>query len=48
MVKVGESPGISFRLEFTPTEAGSDIHDTNQRWHAESRHNERHPEGVSA
>lgn len=48
MVKVGETPGIPFRLRFTATEAGSDIHDTNQRWHVESRHSTRHPEGVSA
>lgn len=34
MLKSGEDdrPGIPFRLSFTPTEAGSGVHDTNQRF----------------
>jgi hypothetical protein len=38
MVKVGDSPSIPFLLRFTAVEEAADIHDTNQRWHVQSRH----------
>jgi hypothetical protein len=38
MIKIGDSPSIPFLLRFTPVEEAADIHDTNQRWHVQSRH----------
>lgn len=38
MIKIGDSPSIPFMLRFTPVEQAYDIHDTNQRWHVQSRH----------
>jgi len=38
MIKIGDSPSIPFRLKFTAIEEAADVHDTNQRWHVQSRH----------
>ncbi|MDY6811671.1 MAG: hypothetical protein SW127_22125, partial [Actinomycetota bacterium] len=43
MLKVGEDdrPGIPFRLNFTPAEASSGVHDTNQRFSLRSGQEQR-------
>lgn len=38
MIKIGDSPSIPFGIRFTAAETATDIHDTNQRWHVQSRH----------
>lgn len=37
MLKVGGKPGIPLEVQLTSVESGGGIHDTNKRWHDESR-----------